>query len=93
MEQEIQQLREDITILTNRIAELEKGLTYSGMSFELKEVIRTQIFKGVDTLGATTRSQTVAIGDLPVVLTIPSTPSGILVLTDRAGKEYKVPIL
>jgi len=83
-------MQEEIKILKEKVKVLEEKLQLATMPFEIKEIIRGEVIKDIDTLTASTRQQTIALPDLPVTLTLPVNPTGFLVLKATSGREYKV---
>lgn len=90
MNEEIIQLKMQVKELTQQVADLTTKLGVGTMPYEFKEQIRNEVIKGIDSITAITRQETVT--SVPYDLTLPVNPTGVLVFISR-GREYKIPHL
>ena len=81
------ELTKEIETLKEEVKMLQGFLTNVGMPYELKEIIRNEVVKGVDSVTSPTRQE--LITGTPFDLTLPATPNTLLVIKWRA-KEYKL---
>lgn len=80
-------MQEQINNLQKQIDELNRQLTNSGMSIDLREIIRDEVIK--EDKGGTATEAYVLTGD-PETITITKKPTTFLVLKYK-GREYNVP--
>lgn len=83
-------MQEQIDQLNQKITDLEAKLTLAGMSFELRELIRNEVIKGLDTSQtALTKTYVDSHGDTVIA---PNAYAGLIVIKSR-GVEYKIPYI
>lgn len=90
MNPEILKLQKQVEDLTKQVQDLTIKLSVGSMPFEFKEQIRNEVIKGIDSVTAVTRQET--ISGTPYLLNLPVSPVGVLVFISR-GIEYKIPYL
>ena len=81
-------MQEQINQLQKQVKELQDALTFSGMSFDTREIIRNEVIDNEDTITVRTASITVPAGGS--TFNVPAAYTGFLILKWR-GKQYKVP--
>lgn len=89
---ETETLKQEMVKMREEISQLKSMLSVSTMPFELREQIRNEVTKGEDATTTVTRTQEIFLADLPVTLTLPVNPIGVVVLQWK-GKEYKLPYI
>jgi len=80
-------MQQQIDNLQKQIDELKRQLTNSGMSMDLREMIRNEVVK--DTKNGSSAETLILTGD-PQTITVTKRPTTFIILKWK-GKEYNVP--